>query len=451
MKIWILLTLLTFPTILQAQFITFVTNTVPAGYGSDFVAAADVNGDRKIDLVSVNYGSNSLTILTNNGNGNFGSNATVAVGGGPVFAVLADVNGDGSPDLVCANELTNTLTVLTNNGCGVFGSNATLKVGFGPGSVVVMDVNGDGKPDLVSANEGVSPNYTNTLTVLTNNEAGVFGFNATLTSGVYGVSFPHYVTTADVNGDGKPDLIVANYFIASGSAGTLTVLTNNGVGGFGSNATLNVGNGPWSVIAADINSDGKTDLISVNHASSTLTVLTNNGAGSFGFNATLNVISYPYAVVAVDLRGSGNLDLVCVSDNRGLAGKTLTIFTNNGTGVFGLNETLVAGSIPTWIVSADVNNDGLPDLITANDGNNTLSILTQVIVGQPLLAIYSTGANSVLTWSSFSTGFVLQTNADLTTTNWSNVGATITVNNGTNQSATIISPTSGNLFFRLKE
>ena len=89
---------------------------------------------------------------------------------------MADVNGDGKPDLICANGGINTLTVLTNNGYGVFGSNATLNVGAFPTSVVAADINGDGKPDLICANDS-----GNSLTIYTNNGGGIFGSNATIT------------------------------------------------------------------------------------------------------------------------------------------------------------------------------------------------------------------------------------------------------------------------------
>jgi hypothetical protein len=173
------------------------------------VASADVNGDGKVELISANWGNgsgNSLTVLTNNGNGGFGSNATCTVGVGPSFVTAADINGDGKLDLINANIgyfNGNTLTVLTNNANGGFGSSATYAVGNNPTEVIAADVNGDGKLDLISADSGVG---VNTLMVLTNNGSGVFGSNAT-----YTVNRPVWIASADINGDGKVDLICANY------------------------------------------------------------------------------------------------------------------------------------------------------------------------------------------------------------------------------------------------
>ena len=147
----------------RSQGLTFTTNTYAVGSQPDAVAVADINGDGNPDLISANYGGNSLTVLNNNGSGLFGVNATLPVGTNPVFVAAADINGDGHPDLICANAGGGTLTVLTNNGSGAFGLNATYTVGNAPYSVVAADVNGDGLMDLVSANEG-----SGTLTVLTN-------------------------------------------------------------------------------------------------------------------------------------------------------------------------------------------------------------------------------------------------------------------------------------------
>jgi len=123
-------------------------------------------------------------------------------------------------------------------------------------------------------------------------------------SGAYTVGgAPACVVVADINGDGKLDLICAN-----SASNTLTLLTNSGSGVFGSNATLTVGKGPFCVVAADINRDGKLDLITANSGDNTLTLLTNNGRGVFGSNATLSVGAAPPWVVAADINGDGKFD-----------------------------------------------------------------------------------------------------------------------------------------------
>jgi len=147
-------------------------------------------------------------VLTNNGSGVFGSNATLSVGNQPVCVVAINIQGGGLPDLICANAGSDTLTVLTNNGRGVFGFNATISVGNHPESVVAADVNGDGELDLVCANY-----YASTLTVLTNNGRGVFGFSTTISVATGGpAGGPFQIVAADVNGDGTPDFITANLY-----------------------------------------------------------------------------------------------------------------------------------------------------------------------------------------------------------------------------------------------
>ena len=164
-----------------AQGLVFTTNTFNLVGEPTCITAADINGDGKVDLVTATYnptGPGTLMVLTNNGNGFFGSNATLNVGSFPDSVIAADVNGDGKLDLICANGSDNTLTVLTNNGSGLFGSNATLTVVGGPRSVVAADINADGKLDLISVNLTAS-----TLTVFTNNGDGIFGSNATFNVG----------------------------------------------------------------------------------------------------------------------------------------------------------------------------------------------------------------------------------------------------------------------------
>ena len=235
---------------------------------------------------------------------------------------------------------------------------SSLPAGNHPLSVVAADVNGDGLLDLISANAD-----DNTLTVLTNNGSGGFGLSATLPAGRH----PLCVIAADVNGDGHPDLICANAY-----DNTLTVLTNDGGGGFVSAATIPVGTYPDSLVAADVNGDGGLELINANYHDNTLTLLTNTGGGGFAVSATLPVGAWPCSVVAADVNGDGRPDLI----NANYYDGTLTILTNNGSGGFGFYATLPVGAWPCSVVAADVNGDGRPDLINANIGDNTLTVLT---------------------------------------------------------------------------
>ena len=240
-------------------------------------------------------------------------------------------------------------------------TSSTYNTGSGP-IVDVADVNGDGKLDLII------PDYnTNKLTVLTNNGNGGFGLYATLTVG----NGPGGVISVDVNGDGKPDLITVN-----ARDNTLTVLTNNGSGIFGLNATLilTAGAQPQVPISTDINGDGKPDLITVNNSSPGLvTVFTNNGTGVFGLNATYTVGNNPFMIIAADVNGGGFIDLITANYSPA---NTLTVLTNNGSGVFGFSATLQTGIAPQWVAAADLNGDGKVDLISANIGTNTLTVFT---------------------------------------------------------------------------
>jgi hypothetical protein len=430
------------PAMAQVSFappVNYAVSAIPS------LTAADVNSDGKLDLICAdNTASGKLTIYTNNGSGGFALASSPGVGAYPVVIAAADINGDGKVDLISANfgiGSGNTLTVLTNNGSGSFGSNATYTVGSGPVCVTAADVNGDGKVDLISAN-----NNGFSLTVLTNDGSGGFGSNATYTVGIS----PTFVIAADINNDGKLDLISAN------GNNTLTVLTNNGSGVFGSNATYTVGAYPFSVTAADINGDGKLDLISANNGTgsgNTLTVLTNNGSGSFSSNATYTVGAGPYWVKAADINGDGKLDLVSANNGAG----TLSVLTNDGSGGFVLSSSpnMGVGSYPYAVVAADINNDGKLDLISANGGSNSISVFINTTTfspptSTPSLNIKHSGNGMLVSWPSASAGWSLQQNSDLTTTHWgpSGYSGNNISDDGTNKSFVIPSQ-PGNLFFRL--
>lgn len=230
------------------------------------VTAADVNGDGWVALTSASgtYPIGSLRVLTNNRNGTFTLSSSLVTGGNPSAIAAVDVNGDGKVDLISVNfAYPGTLSVLTNDGSGGFVLSSSPTVGTFPQCGTAADVNGDGKVDLITGS------FDYWLTVLTNNGSGGFVLSSSPRAG----NTPQTVIAADVNNDGKVDLTTANY-----GAFTVGVLTNNGSSGFGLIASPHVGSYPWSVAAADVNNDGKADLISADNLDGTLTVLLNSPA-----------------------------------------------------------------------------------------------------------------------------------------------------------------------------
>ena len=251
------------------------------GYGAESVQVGDVNGDGKSDLVVADQCSDSactnhglVGVLLGNGDGTFRPVVTYDSGGYNAFSVaVADVNGDGKPDLVLANVCASSnctnggvVGVLLGNGDGTFQAAISYSSGGHDAySVAVEDVNGDGKPDLLVANYCADSNCLTdgSVAVLLGNGDGTFQPVVTYDSGGFSAES---VAVADVNGDGKPDLFVANTCVTDGAFncvdGSVGVLLGNGDGTF--QAAVSYGTGASSVAVRDVNWDGKPDVLVAN-------------------------------------------------------------------------------------------------------------------------------------------------------------------------------------------
>jgi hypothetical protein len=237
------------------------------------VAVADFDGDGSLDFAAAVLlgfnGSPNIDVYFNEGDGTFGEPVAYDSQTDELTSIAAaDFDGDGAPDLAAAsqgagNQGPSNVSVLLNDGSGDFGQPEVYGVGASPQFVLARDLNGDGDPDLVIADQGADG-----VSVLLNEGDGSFGAAAPFGAG--GGSAPLSVASADFDGDGKRDLATAN-------SGTddVSVLPGRGDGTFGAPEDYAVGKGPTLAGAADLNGDRKPDLVTANAGSGDVSVLVN--------------------------------------------------------------------------------------------------------------------------------------------------------------------------------
>jgi trimeric autotransporter adhesin len=232
--------------------------------------------------------------------------------------------------------------------------------GVAPNGVAVADINRDGKLDLVTANW-----VNNTVSILLRNATNT-GFDAKVDFATG--KQPYSVSIADFNGDGKPDLAVANF-----TSNTVSVLLRNATNtGFNPKIDYTTGNGTTFVSAGDFNNDGKSDLIIANQNANSVSVLLRNAANT-GFNTKVNYAtgSVPQSVRVGDFNGDGKLDFVVGN----AASNTVSVFVRNAANTGFDAKVNYATGVNPLVSVGDFNGDGKLDIATANAGSNTVSVL----------------------------------------------------------------------------
>ena len=269
---------------------TYATGTEP-----NSIVATDWNRDGKLDLAVANYFSGTVTLFQNNGSGVFTS-SSVIVGGNLRGIVAGDWNGDGRPDLA-VTKAGSGVQILLGDGTGSF-PQSFIALGNSSQALTTADFNGDGKPDLAVAGPQV--------TVLLGNGTG--GFAQASGSPILAGTDPVSIAATDLNGDGFADLAVAN-----ATSNNVTVLLGNGTGAFtqAAGSPVAAGNKPYWVATGDLNGNGKPDLVVANRNTSNVTVLLGNGSGTFvpAPASPLSVGTNVYFVALADLNRDGQLDL----------------------------------------------------------------------------------------------------------------------------------------------
>lgn len=362
------------------------------GLGANSVAAGDFNGDGIPDLAVANYcadsncTSSSVSILLGNGDGTFQQAVSYNTGAYEALAIaVGDVSQDGKLDIVVTNYCTSyaacgqgQVSVLLGNGDGTFQAPILNYLnGYAGNTVAIGDVNGDGFPDLVVAEAYDTSFASGYVGVLYGNGNGTFEQEAIYASGGLGT---YSLALADIDGDGKLDVVAANSCLSSQNCTVGSVSVLLGKNGLQETEVYAVGgNGTYSVALSDVNGDGKLDIAVANHCQSSaicttgsVSVLLGNGDGSFQPAASYDVNGYESDWVAVnDVNGDGKPDLLVANDCLSLNGDCTTggvdVLLGNGDGTFQSAVSYSSGGFEAGSIAVyDVNGDSKPDVLVAN-------------------------------------------------------------------------------------
>ena len=339
--------------------------------GANSVVAADFNGDGAMDLaVGGVEASSGVQVFLGNGDGTFKPPVAYAPGSGAASLAAADLNHDGNPDIVIASPAGEYLTVLLGNGDGTFQPPVTYAIPSVATAVVLGDFNNDGKLDIATADYSTEA----VICVLLGNGDGTFQEPGIL-------SYPpdwglHTLAAGQFTESGNLDLAVTEEEGLSGEV--VQILLGNGDGTFTIGSSYGIDYTLGAMVAADLRSNGTTDLAVANGG--VLTVLLGDGDGTFQQpteydfgSGQWHFYTAPFSttVAVADMNGDGIPDLVSApSLSTDLVDySSVYIFPGKGDGTFGSPEIaypVASNSFPMGLALADFNGDGLLDVTIAD-------------------------------------------------------------------------------------
>jgi hypothetical protein len=417
-----IVTLTVFATQGSAQTVSFrnaAGSPVPVGGRLASVATADFNGDGQADIAVVNSQENTVSIFLGNGNGTFspGPQSPFTVNGGilsgsvPTAIAVGDLNADGHPDLAITNIPINPISVIGGAITGHIGGAVAVLLGQAngsftgagnantggdlPSSVAIGDFNGDGKRDLAIAHLN-----SGNVSILLGNGTGAFAF-ASGTPFSVGTR-PASIAVADLNADNKADLAVA---IADDNAVAILMGAGNGTFTANVNSPVAVGRRPASVALADLNADGKLDLVTANLTDGNVSVSLGDGTGTFPTVDNYSVGRYPISVAVGDFNSDGKPDIVAGNNLSYM----VSVLVGNGNGTFKPARHHSVGGDPQSLAVGDFDGNTQADIVVANLTAATVAVLLNNtdIVPPITTATLVPGANS---------------------NGWNNTNATLTLN-----------------------
>jgi len=367
-------------------------STIPVAQGANTCTVADLNGDSHMDvLVSSWYFApvgGAVTALLGNGNGSFQPALIThyfSLRQDDSFAIAAgELTGDGLTDAVVTNGVQGTVAVLPGLGNGAFGTARIYGCGSGARGVALADVDRDGRSDII-----VSNLFSNTVQILTADSGHAYA-GAEFATGSEDPStfnfddrFLGSLASGDLNGDGHLDLATNHP-----TPGTVSVILGGGDGTFGAPTDIPVGPNPQALVIADLDRDGFQDVAVASKDNGTVALLPGKGDGTFKAKINYGVGKDPVDLIAADVNSDGRLDLITANSTDNTVS---VLLKNNGAGFKDRINSDTAAD-PRGVAAGDVNRDGRVDLAVADSAAHGFSVLLGSGNGKyPSSTFYFTG------------------------------------------------------------
>ena len=357
-------------------------------------AIIDVDGDGKPDLVVLDRNADKISILRNTSTSgtidasSFAAKVDFTSGSFGYYLALCDVDGDGKPDIVVAtNQFISVLRNTSVSGvinAASFAAKVDFASGFtGPNFMSIADLDGDGKPELINSNDNGKVSVWRNVSSPGVIDISSFAAKVDFTVGGTPVS----VTVGDVDGDGKPDMVFPDATLGANKISILRNITIANSISFAAKVDFATGSTPRSVAIGDVDGDGKPDLVVANSepASTTVSVLRNTttsgiiDASSFAAKVDFTTGLSPFDVTLADLDGDGKLDLAVANQFS----NSISLLRNTAT-PGSITASSFAGKVdfgtgtnthPLSIEIGDLDGDGLPEIVTANSSTSSVSVL----------------------------------------------------------------------------